>query len=135
MGGGLLRQLNLYPGIASHGSNRSGKPSMKKIIVVAALLVVVILFYLFDLQHYLTLDFIKSQQQAIDAYYAEHRMLTLAAFFLAYVVITGASLPGAAVLTAGPGVRMSPSTTRCSCPPATRRGGASGTGRSLPPPS
>ena len=76
---------------------------MKKIIVVAALLIVVILFYLFDLEHYLTLDFIKSQQQAIDAYYAEHRILTLAAFFLAYVVITGASLPGAAVMTLAAG--------------------------------
>jgi dihydrolipoamide dehydrogenase len=72
---------------------------MKKIILVAGLLIVVLLFFMFDLGQYLTLDYIKSQQQVIDQYYAENRVLTLIGFFILYVVITGASLPGATVLT------------------------------------
>jgi pyruvate/2-oxoglutarate dehydrogenase complex dihydrolipoamide dehydrogenase (E3) component/uncharacterized membrane protein YdjX (TVP38/TMEM64 family) len=76
---------------------------MKKIIVVAALAVIVVLFFVFDLQQYLSLDYVKAQQQAIDSYYADHRLLTLLGFFLLYVVVTGASLPGAAVLTLAAG--------------------------------
>ena len=76
---------------------------MKKIALVAVLLVLVFLFFQFDLGQYLTLEYIKSQQQAIDQYYQENRALTLIGFFLLYVVITGASLPGAAVLTLAAG--------------------------------
>ena len=72
---------------------------MKKIIVLLALLVVVILFFAFDLGQYLTLDYIKAQQQGLDRYYAENRVTALVGFFVLYVLITGASLPGAAVLT------------------------------------
>ena len=72
---------------------------MKKIILVAGLLIIVLLFFMFDLGQYLTLDYIKSQQQVIDQYYAENRVLTQIGFFVLYVVITGASLPGATILT------------------------------------
>ena len=72
---------------------------MKKIIVLLALLVVVILFFVFDLGQYLTLDYVKAQQQVLDQYYVENRVGTLIGYFVLYVVITGASLPGAAVLT------------------------------------
>jgi len=72
---------------------------MKKIIVLLALLVVVILFFVFDLGQYLTLDYVKAQQQVLDQYYVENRVVTLIGFFVLYMVITGASLPGAAVLT------------------------------------
>ena len=76
---------------------------MKKTILVAVLLGVVILFFAFDLGEYLTLEYIKAQQQAIDRFYAQNRLLTLSGFFLLYVVITGASLPGAAVMTLAAG--------------------------------
>ena len=76
---------------------------MKKIVVVGALLAIVVLFFAFDLQQYLTLDYIKGQQQAIDDYYADNRLLTIVGFFIVYVLITGASLPGAAVLTLAAG--------------------------------
>ena len=76
---------------------------MKKIILVAILLGVVILFFGFDLGQYLTLDYVKEQQQAIDRFYAQNRLLALSGFFLLYVIITGASLPGAAVMTLAAG--------------------------------
>ena len=72
---------------------------MKRIILLGLLVVIVLLFFHYDLEQYLTLDYVKTQQQAIDQYYLEHRVLTLIGFFLLYVVITGTSLPGATVLT------------------------------------
>lgn len=72
---------------------------MKKIGLVGVLAAIVVLFFVFDLGHYLTLDYIKTQQFQIEHYYSENRVLTLALFFIIYVVVTGASLPGAAILT------------------------------------
>ncbi len=76
---------------------------MKKIILLGLLAVIVLLFFQFDLEQYLTLDYVKSQQQVINQHYLENRLLTLIGFFLLYVVITGASLPGATVLTLAAG--------------------------------
>lgn len=76
---------------------------MKKTIILLALFVVVTLFFVFDLGQFLTLDYVKQQQQSIDAYYVDNRIVTLIGFFVLYVVITGASLPGAAVLTLAAG--------------------------------
>ncbi|TNF87542.1 MAG: pyridine nucleotide-disulfide oxidoreductase, partial [Gammaproteobacteria bacterium] len=76
---------------------------MKKIILLVLLAALVLLFFQFELEQYLTLEYIKSQQQLIDQYYAENRALTLIGFFLAYILITGASLPGAAVMTLAAG--------------------------------
>ena len=72
---------------------------MKKAVVVGVLIILAFVFFQFDLGQYLTLEYVKSQQQNIDQFYRENRLLTLAGFFVLYVVITGASLPGAAVLT------------------------------------
>ena len=76
---------------------------MKKIIVVVALLLVILSFFVFVLGQYLTLDYIKAQQQSIDRFYSDNRVLALVGFFVLYVIITGASLPGAAVLTLAAG--------------------------------
>jgi len=72
---------------------------MKKIILLGLLGVIVLIFFHFDLDQYLTLEYVKTQQQIIDRYYAENRVLALLGFFVLYVVITGVSLPGATVLT------------------------------------
>ncbi len=56
-------------------------------------------FFAFDFHRYFTLDFFKAQQAAIDAYYRAHPLQTAAIYFLVYVVVTGLSLPGAAVMT------------------------------------
>ena len=72
---------------------------MKKIVILALLALIVMAFFQFELEQYLTLEYIKNQQQLIDQYYQEHRVLTLIAYFLLYVLITGVSLPGATLLT------------------------------------
>ncbi|MFT5658276.1 MAG: putative membrane protein YdjX (TVP38/TMEM64 family), partial [Gammaproteobacteria bacterium] len=62
---------------------------MKKIGLVGVLAAIVVLFFVFDLGHYLTLDYIKTQQLHIDQYYSENRILTLILFFIIYVIVTG----------------------------------------------
>jgi uncharacterized membrane protein YdjX (TVP38/TMEM64 family) len=72
---------------------------MKKIGLVGILAAIVILFFMFDLGQYLTLDYIKTQQFQIEQFYSENQVLTLVLYFTIYVIVTGASLPGAVILT------------------------------------
>jgi pyruvate/2-oxoglutarate dehydrogenase complex dihydrolipoamide dehydrogenase (E3) component/uncharacterized membrane protein YdjX (TVP38/TMEM64 family) len=71
----------------------------KKAIVVGVIGLLIAAFFLFDLQQYFSLDFIKSQQQAFNSYYQENVVLTLVIFFVVYVLMAALSLPGAAILT------------------------------------
>ena len=73
--------------------------SKGKIAVVALIVVFVAAFLAFDLGRYLDLEYLKSRQADIDALYREYPVASLAAYFAAYVAITGLSLPGAAILT------------------------------------
>ena len=73
--------------------------SKGKIAVVALVVVLVAAFLAFDLGRYLDLEYLKSRQADIDAFYRDHPVASLAAYFAAYVAITGLSLPGAAILT------------------------------------
>ena len=69
-------------------------------LLLAVLLVALIAAYFaFDLGRYFSLDFLKSQQTAIDAWYQAHPWRTALIYFLAYIAVTGLSLPGAAILT------------------------------------
>ena len=75
------------------------KKRHKQILILAVLIVLVALVFVFDLQKYLTLDFIKNQQEAFARFYSENTVLTIAVYFGIYVLTTALSLPGAAVLT------------------------------------
>ncbi|AUX71035.1 pyridine nucleotide-disulfide oxidoreductase [Porphyrobacter sp. HT-58-2] len=76
---------------------------MKKLVILAALTAVVAAYFLFDLGQYLTLDGIKRAVGEWEAFYAENPVVVLAGFFLAYVAVTAASLPGAAIMTLAAG--------------------------------
>lgn len=57
------------------------------------------LIYAFDLQSYLTLDYIKSQQDKFSQFYIENPIVTIAIYMAIYIATTALSLPGAALLT------------------------------------
>ncbi len=76
---------------------------MKKILMLLVLLSIVVAFLIFDLGQYLTLDYIKSQQESLNAFYQQNTLTTVITFFAIYVVVTAASLPGAAVMTLAAG--------------------------------
>lgn len=77
--------------------------SKTKIAVLAAVSALVAAFFIFDLGQYFNLEYLKTQQAVMDGYYAEKPLVTAASFFFLYVVITGLSLPGAAILTLAAG--------------------------------
>jgi pyruvate/2-oxoglutarate dehydrogenase complex dihydrolipoamide dehydrogenase (E3) component/uncharacterized membrane protein YdjX (TVP38/TMEM64 family) len=72
---------------------------VKKLALIAAIAAFVAAFFVFDLREYFSLDYFRSQQAAIDAHYRAQPLQTAAIYFLIYVVVTGLSLPGAAVMT------------------------------------
>ena len=73
--------------------------NLRKLLLIAALVLLVGAFFAFDLGRYLSLDFFKSQQAAIEAYRTAQPALTAGFFFAIYVAVTGLSLPGAAIMT------------------------------------
>jgi dihydrolipoamide dehydrogenase len=71
----------------------------KRLLILLLIAAGIAVFFYFDLGRYFTLEYLRDQQQAYAAYYAEHRWLTIAAYFVIYVAVTALSLPGAAILT------------------------------------
>ena len=76
---------------------------MKRIILALLLVLASAAWFVFDLGQYLTLDTLKTQRDAIVAFYHANPLLVLALFFTAYVVLTALSVPGAVILTLAAG--------------------------------
>lgn len=70
-----------------------------RLILLAAIAALVVAFFAFDLGQYFNLDYLKSQQAALDQLYANRPVMVIASFFLIYVVVAALSLPGATILT------------------------------------
>lgn len=75
--------------------------------LLMAVVVLIAAFFLFDLDRFLTFGYLKSQQQVFQDYYQAHRLWTLLAYFIIYVLVTALSLPGAAVMTLAGGALFS----------------------------
>lgn len=76
---------------------------MKKLAILAVLAALVVAYFAFDLGQYLTLEGIKALSADLAAFQEDNALLVIAGFFLAYVIVTAASFPGAAVLTLAAG--------------------------------
>ena len=74
-----------------------------KLLLLFVLAAAVTAFFAFDLRHYLTLEFFRSQQAAIEAYVDSNPVQSALLLFLVYVAVTGLSLPGAAIMTLAAG--------------------------------
>lgn len=73
--------------------------SLKKITALAVVALLIVAFFVFDLGQYLTLEYFKQQKSAIGDYYQQNPLQTALIYFALYVLVTGLSLPGAAVMT------------------------------------
>ncbi len=78
----------------------------RKIILLLLVATSIGAFFWFDLHNYLTLTEFKAHQASFADYYADNRMLTIAIYFILYVVVTALSLPGAAVMTLAGGALL-----------------------------
>ena len=74
-----------------------------KILLLLLLAGAVALFFALGLQHHLSLDALRASQARLMAWHAEAPLTVMAAFFVAYVVVTALSLPGAVVMTLAAG--------------------------------
>ena len=75
------------------------KTNSSKFIIVGVIVVFIVLFFVFDLKQYLSLEHIKAQQKALNIYYQNNSLLTIAVYMLIYIAVTALSMPGAAVMT------------------------------------
>ena len=74
-----------------------------RLLVAALIIAAIVSFFAFDLGHYLNLHTLKAQQQSLQAWRGQHPWLLAGAFFVGYVAIAAASLPGAALATIAAG--------------------------------
>ncbi|MCP5229986.1 bifunctional TVP38/TMEM64 family protein/FAD-dependent oxidoreductase [Accumulibacter sp.] len=75
----------------------------RRLLLIAVLAGLLIAYFAFDLGRFLSIDYFKSQQEAIEAWREAQPFKAALLFFLAYVAVTGLSLPGAAVMTLAAG--------------------------------
>ncbi|WP_231727463.1 MULTISPECIES: FAD-dependent oxidoreductase [unclassified Sphingomonas] len=76
---------------------------IRRIAILGLIGVLVVAFFYFDIGSLLTLESLKRSQSEFAGYYERSPLTVIAVFFLVYVAVTGASLPGAAILTLAAG--------------------------------
>ena len=75
----------------------------KRLLILAVVAALVVAFFALGLGDYLTLDYLQASRARAAAYVGASPLAASAAFFAVYVLVTGLSLPGAAVLTIAAG--------------------------------
>lgn len=75
------------------------KTNVSRWMVICAIIVLVVLFFVLDLNRFLSLEHIKSQQEMLIAYYRENTAAAIGIYMFIYITVTALSLPGAAVMT------------------------------------
>jgi len=73
--------------------------SRSRALVLALIVVLAGAFFALGGHRYLALEQLRAHEEAVQRTFRQHPAGTAAAYFLAYVAVTGLSLPGAAVLT------------------------------------
>jgi uncharacterized membrane protein YdjX (TVP38/TMEM64 family) len=75
----------------------------KKILLLVVIAVLVIAFYALDLHHWLSLDKLQEGGEQFQQWKAASPFLVSFLFLVFYILVTGLSLPGAAILTIAAG--------------------------------
>ena len=77
--------------------------NIKKALLFVLIAALIASYFIFDLGQFLSLDYLKEQQDAFDNLYADKPAIVLGVFFLIYVAVTALTLPGAAIMTLAAG--------------------------------
>ena len=75
----------------------------RKLILLAFIGVGIALFYLFDIQQYLSLENLKTNRDRLDLLYQENSTAVIIGFIGVYFLVVAFSLPGATILTLAAG--------------------------------
>lgn len=73
--------------------------ALRRLILVAVIAAMVVSFFVFDLDQYLSFEYLEAQRNALRELVAAHPLEASLAFLGTYVVVTGLSLPGATIMT------------------------------------
>lgn len=79
--------------------NASAKPSPGKILIAALFVLAVGAFFYFDLARFLSLAALKDNRDKLLAFTQANYAAAAGLFIVAYIAVTGLSLPGAVILT------------------------------------
>jgi len=71
----------------------------KKLALVAVITVLVVCYFVFDLDRYLTLEYLKNSKDRFADMYEANRLMVLGVYFAIYVISTALAVPGALVLS------------------------------------
>ena len=82
------------------------KKAIQKIAVVVGVIALIAVFKIFELERYFSLTYLKASQEAFARLYAQHRVTVIGTYMIIYILVTGLSLPGAAVLTLAGGALL-----------------------------
>ncbi|MBL8201553.1 MAG: FAD-dependent oxidoreductase [Chromatiales bacterium] len=77
--------------------------SGRRVLLLVAIAAAIAAYFAADAGRFLSLDFVRAQQAALEGYVAASPFAAGAAFMLVYVAVTALSIPGAAVLTLAAG--------------------------------
>ena len=72
---------------------------IQRIAIVLIIIALIVVFFIFDLERYFSLGYIKTSQESFQNLYAQHRVIVLGVYMFIYVLMAGLSLPGATVMT------------------------------------
>ncbi|MFK7855351.1 MAG: FAD-dependent oxidoreductase [Granulosicoccus sp.] len=75
-------------------------------LLIAILALLVAAFFIFDIGRFFSLEYLKSEQAALNDLYASRPLMVIAVFFFGYIAVTALSLPGAAILTLAAGAQF-----------------------------
>jgi uncharacterized membrane protein YdjX (TVP38/TMEM64 family) len=71
---------------------------LKKILIVIVIVGLIVAVKVLNLDHYLTLTYLKVSLDKFKALYENHGLMVIASYFIIYVLTTSLSLPGASPL-------------------------------------
>ncbi len=78
---------------------KTSQKDLRRWLLAAVIALGVLLFFIFDLQRFLTLEYLQASRESFAATYAESPLTVSLIYFLIYVASTALSVPGAVVLT------------------------------------
>ncbi|WP_305845720.1 FAD-dependent oxidoreductase [Photobacterium kishitanii] len=70
-----------------------------KILLLVVIATIISTWFYFDLSHFLTLEYAKREQLALQHHITENPVIAYVSFFSLYVLVTALSIPGASILT------------------------------------
>ncbi len=77
-----------------------------KVLLVAGIMVLVALFFIFDLDRYLSLGNLKARLDDFRDFYQANKVVSIGVYMVVYILVTGLSLPGATIMTLAGGAVM-----------------------------